>query len=321
MVDLINNSVFKNQDLALGNSPKAKSDLPFRLLVRGVAIAFGVVIILFLWSIVHQSLPTWSSQGLGFLTNTSWSPSTNQFGAAPLILGTLITASIALVIAVPVGLGTALVITFLLPRRVRTVMTSLVELLAAIPSVVYGLWGLIVLVPIFANTIEPKLQSWTGGIGIFSGATQGLGLLLAGLVLAVMVLPTIVAISRDVLAAVPSELIEGGFSLGATRSQVLVKVVLPTAKTGILGAVSLGAGRALGETIAVAMVIGSSPQMPHSLFSVGATLASIIATQFVDASAPQLAALGACALVLMVFTASVNAVARSLVRKTTKLAA
>jgi phosphate transport system permease protein len=321
MVDLINNAVFKNQDLALGNSPKAKSDLPFRLLVRGVAIAFGVVIILFLWSIVHQSLPTWSSQGLGFLTNTSWSPSTNQFGAAPLILGTLITASIALVIAVPVGLGTALVITFLLPRRVRTVMTSLVELLAAIPSVVYGLWGLIVLVPIFANTIEPKLQSWTGGIGIFSGATQGLGLLLAGLVLAVMVLPTIVAISRDVLAAVPSELIEGGFSLGATRSQVLVKVVLPTAKTGILGAVSLGAGRALGETIAVAMVIGSSPQMPHSLFSVGATLASIIATQFVDASAPQLAALGACALVLMVFTASVNAVARSLVRKTTKLAA
>jgi phosphate transport system permease protein len=321
MVDLINNSVFKNQDLALGNSPKAKSDLPFRLLVRGVAIAFGVVIILFLWSIVHQSLPTWSSQGLGFLTNTSWSPSTNQFGAAPLILGTLITASIALVIAVPVGLGTALVITFLLPRRVRTVMTSLVELLAAIPSVVYGLWGLIVLVPIFANTIEPKLQSWTSGIGIFSGATQGLGLLLAGLVLAVMVLPTIVAISRDVFAAVPSELIEGGFSLGATRSQVLVKVVLPTAKTGILGAVSLGAGRALGETIAVAMVIGSSPQMPHSLFSVGATLASIIATQFVDASAPQLAALGACALVLMVFTASVNAVARSLVRKTTKLAA
>jgi len=321
MVDLINNSVFKNQDLALGNSPKAKSDLPFRLLVRGVAIAFGVVIILFLWSIVHQSLPTWSSQGLGFLTNTSWSPSTNQFGAAPLILGTLITASIALVIAVPVGLGTALVITFLLPRRVRTVMTSLVELLAAIPSVVYGLWGLIVLVPIFANTIEPKLQSWTGGIGIFSGATQGLGLLLAGLVLAVMVLPTIVAISRDVFAAVPSELIEGGFSLGATRSQVLVKVVLPTAKTGILGAVSLGAGRALGETIAVAMVIGSSPQMPHSLFSVGATLASIIATQFVDASAPQLAALGACALVLMVFTASVNAVARGLVRKTTKLAA
>ena len=280
-----------------------------------------LVIILFIWSIVHQSLPTWSSQGLGFITNTTWSPSTNQYGAAPLILGTLITAFIALLIAVPVGLGTALVITFLLPRRVRTFMTSLVELLAAIPSVVYGLWGLIVLVPIFSNTIEPALQSWTGGIGLFSGATQGLGLLLAGLVLAVMVLPTIVAISRDVFAAVPTELIEGGLSLGATRSQVLVKVVLPTAKTGILGAVSLGAGRALGETIAVAMVIGSSPQMPHSLFSVGATLASIIATQFIDASAPQLAALGACALILMVFTASVNAVARSLVSRTAKVGA
>ena len=307
--------------MALGDRPKAKSDLPFRFLVRGVAIAFAVVIILFIWSIVHQSLPTWSSQGLGFITNTTWSPSTNQYGAAPLILGTLITAFIALLIAVPVGLGTALVITFLLPRRVRTFMTSLVELLAAIPSVVYGLWGLIVLVPIFSNTIEPALQSWTGGIGLFSGATQGLGLLLAGLVLAVMVLPTIVAISRDVFAAVPTELIEGGLSLGATRSQVLVKVVLPTAKTGILGAVSLGAGRALGETIAVAMVIGSSPQMPHSLFSVGATLASIIATQFIDASAPQLAALGACALILMVFTASVNAVARSLVSRTAKVGA
>ena len=321
MVDVINNSAFKNSDLALGDRPKAKSDLPVRFLVRGVAIAFAVVIILFIWSIVHQSLPTWSSQGLGFITNTTWSPSTNQYGAAPLILGTLITAFIALLIAVPVGLGTALVITFLLPRRVRTFMTSLVELLAAIPSVVYGLWGLIVLVPIFSNTIEPALQSWTGGIGLFSGATQGLGLLLAGLVLAVMVLPTIVAISRDVFAAVPTELIEGGLSLGATRSQVLVKVVLPTAKTGILGAVSLGAGRALGETIAVAMVIGSSPQMPHSLFSVGATLASIIATQFIDASAPQLAALGACALILMVFTASVNAVARSLVSRTAKVGA
>lgn len=321
MVDVINNSAFKNSDLALGDYPKAKSDLPFRFLVRGVAIAFAVVVILFIWSIVHQSLPTWSSQGLGFITNTTWSPSTNQYGAAPLILGTLITAFIALLIAVPVGLGTALVITFLLPRRVRTFMTSLVELLAAIPSVVYGLWGLIVLVPIFSSTIEPALQSWTGGIGLFSGATQGLGLLLAGLVLAVMVLPTIVAISRDVFAAVPSELIEGGLSLGATRSQVLVKVVLPTAKTGILGAVSLGAGRALGETIAVAMVIGSSPQMPHSLFSVGATLASIIATQFIDASAPQLAALGACALILMVFTASVNAVARSLVSRTAKVGA
>ena len=321
MVDVINNSAFKNSALALGDRPKAKSDLPFRFLVRGVAIAFAVVIILFIWSIVHQSLPTWSSQGLGFITNTTWSPSTNQYGAAPLILGTLITAFIALLIAVPVGLGTALVITFLLPRRVRTFMTSLVELLAAIPSVVYGLWGLIVLVPIFSNTIEPALQSWTGGIGLFSGATQGLGLLLAGLVLAVMVLPTIVAISRDVFAAVPTELIEGGLSLGATRSQVLVKVVLPTAKTGILGAVSLGAGRALGETIAVAMVIGSSPQMPHSLFSVGATLASIIATQFIDASAPQLAALGACALILMVFTASVNAVARSLVSRTAKVGA
>ena len=321
MIDLVNESKFNRRDVALGDPPKAKSDWPFKLIVRGISALFAVVIILFVWSIIHQSLPTWKSQGLGFITNTNWAPGLNEFGAAPLILGTLITAFIALLIAVPIGLGTALVITFLLPARIRTFMTSLVELLAAIPSVVYGLWGLIVLVPLFSNTIEPALQSWTGGIGIFSGATQGLGLLLAGIVLAVMVLPTIVAISRDVIAAVPKELIEGGLSLGATRSQVLTKVVVPTAKTGILGAVSLGAGRALGETIAVAMVIGSSPEMPHSLFSVGATLASIIATQFIDASAPQLAALGACALILMVFTASVNAVARSLVRRTATVGA
>ena len=194
--------------------------MPFRFLVRGVAIAFAVVIILFIWSIVHQSLPTWSSQGLGFITNTTWSPSTNQYGAAPLILGTLITAFIALLIAVPVGLGTALVITFLLPRRVRTFMTSLVELLAAIPSVVYGLWGLIVLVPIFSNTIEPALQSWTGGIGLFSGATQGLGLLLAGLVLAVMVLPTIVAGLTGVTGFT--------FLIGGTSLLIIVSVVLDT---------------------------------------------------------------------------------------------
>ena len=194
----------------------------------------------------------------------------------------------------------------------------LVELLAAVPSVVYGLWGLNVLVPWMSTTIQPWLAGLTSGGWPFSGNAIGLGLVLASTVLSIMVLPTIVAISRDVIAAVPRDLIEGALSLGATRSQVLLKVVVPSAKIGLLGAVSLGAGRALGETVAVAMVIGSSPSMPHSLFSLGSTLASTIATQFIDSSPQQLAALGALAMILMFLTASVNAIARALVQRGVK---
>ena len=295
-----------DNDLARGFTPRAKSDAPYTFVLGAVAVLFAAVLLLFVWSIIHQSLPTWSKYGFSFITGTNWSPSTDEFGAAPLILATLITASVALLFAVPIGLGTSLVINFVLPPKLKTPITSLVELLAAVPSVVYGLWGLVVIVPWLSNTVQPWLGNLTSGGWPFSGSPIGLGLLPASVVLSIMVLPTVVAISRDVIAAVPNELVEGALSLGATRSQVLLKVVLPAAKVGILGAISLAAGRALGETVAVAMVIGSSPAMPHSLFSLGSTLASTIATQFIDSSPSLYAALGACAVILMVLTASAD---------------
>jgi phosphate transport system permease protein len=302
-------------DLPRVPGTRGRSDRFYIPFLRIVAALFSAILVWFIWSIIHQSLPAWSTYGIKIITGTSWQPENFVFGALPLILDTLISSAVALLFAVPIGLGTALVLNFVLPKKLQTVTGTLVELLAAIPSVVYGLWGLYVLVPWMSTTVEPRLARLTGGGWPFSGDDLGAGIMLASIVLAIMVLPTIVAISRDVIAAVPKNLNEGALSLGASKSQVLRKVVLPSARRGILGAISLGAGRALGETIAVLMVIGGNAQMPHSLFSVGATLASTIATEYTEATPQNLAALGALAVILMVMTVSVNAAARALVRR------
>ena len=270
---------------------------------------------LFVWSVVHTAWPAIQTFGIHLITGKTWVPGTGPYGALPLIIDTLLTTAIALVIAVPVGLASALALLFLIPQRLRSASSTLIELLAAVPSVVYGLWGLWFLIPWLNKTLDPFLAGITGGRWPFNGAQEGFSVLLAGIVLSIMILPTIVAISRDVISVVPKDLIEGGLSLGATRSQVLTHVVLPSARTGILGAIALGAGRALGETIAVAMVIGSNPQIPHSLFSTGATLASTIATEFGEASGNTGSALAALALMLMIITASVNAGARVLTNR------
>lgn len=293
----------------------ATSDRPYQFLLRGAALFFGGVVVVFVWSVLQAAWPAIHTFGFGLVTGKSWIAGSGPYGALPLIVDTLATTLIALVIAVPVGLASALALLFLIPRRLRTTAATLIELLAAVPSVVYGLWGLWYLVPWLSKTLQPFLARITGGGWPFNGPQVGFSLLLAGLVLSVMILPTIVAISRDVIATVPAELIEGGLSLGATRGQVLTRVVLPSARAGILGAIALGAGRALGETIAVAMVIGSNPQLPHSLFSSGATLASTIATEFGNAAGSEGSALAALALMLMVITAGVNAGARALTQK------
>ena len=293
----------------------ATSDRPYRFLLRGTALFFGAVIVLFVWSVLHTAWPAIREFGFHMVTGSSWVPGTGPYGALPLLVDTLLTTLIALVIAVPVGLASALALLFLIPQRLRTTSSALVELLAAVPSVVYGLWGLWYLIPWLNKTLDPFLAGITGGAWPFNGPQEGFSVLLAGIVLSIMILPTIVAISRDVISVVPNDLIEGGLSLGATRSQVLVRVVLPSARTGILGAIALGAGRALGETIAVAMVIGSNPQLPHSLFSTGATLASTIATEFGEATGSTGSALAALALMLMVITAAVNAGARLLTKR------
>ena len=293
----------------------ATSDRPYRFLLRGTAVFFGAVIVLFVWSVLHTAWPAPREFGFHMVTGSRWVPGTGPYGALPLLGDTLMTTLIALVIAVPVGLASALALLFLIPQRLRTTSSALVELLAAVPSVVYGLWGLWYLIPWLNKTLDPFLAGITGGAWPFSGPQEGFSVLLAGIVLSIMILPTIVAISRDVISVVPNDLIEGGLSLGATRGQVLTRIVLPSARTGILGAIALGAGRALGETIAVAMVIGSNPQLPHSLFSTGATLASTIATEFGEATGSTGSALAALALMLMIITAAVNAGARLLTKR------
>jgi phosphate transport system permease protein len=293
----------------------ATSDRPFRYVLRATAALFGAVIVLFVWSIVKTAWPAITSNGINLIIGRTWIAGSGPYGALPLIIDTLSTTAIALIFAVPVGLASAMALQFQVPQRLRGPLASLVELLAAVPSVVYGLWGIAVMVPFFINTLEPFLSHLTGSSWPFNGPQDGFSILLAGIVLSIMILPTIVAVSRDVIATVPIEVVEGALSLGATRGQVFSKVIIPTARTGLLGAIVLGTGRALGETIAVAMVIGSNAQLPHSLFSSGATLASIIAVEFGNSVGSEGSALAALALILMVITGLVNWGARALTRR------
>jgi len=290
-------------------------DRYFRVLLAIVAVLFCAVCVVLIVTLVIQARPAFAHFGLSFLTGTTWDPVHAHYGALPFIIGTLETTGIAMVLVIPIGLGTALFLVHVLPARIRAPLSTAVELLAAVPSVVYGLWALLVLAPWVRTIIEPALASITGGHGPFSGAKLGIGLLLAGLVLTVMVLPTMVAISRDVITAVPADQVEAAYALGSTRWQVLWRVVLPSARVGLLGAVTLSMGRALGETIAVTMVIGNSTAIAHSLFAPSATLASVIANQFTEATEPfHLASLIALGVVLLAVSILVNTVARLLVR-------
>ena len=272
----------------------------------------------YLVSIIVQARPAFSTLGFSWIFGKVWNPNRPSTGCSPSSSGRIETTAIALVLAVPIGLGTALALAHLVPDRLRPPLSTAVELLAAVPSVVYGLWGLIVLAPVFRSTVEPFLTSVLGWTGLFDGPDDGVGVLLAGVILFVMVLPTMVAISRDVLAVVPKEQIEGAQALGATRWQVLRKVVVPGARTGILGGFTLAMGRALGETVAVALVIGNSPYIAHSVKSPAATLASLIVNNFGEATGTELAALFGAALVLLVIGIAVNVVARGLVRSTAR---
>ena len=286
----------------------------YRALLGAVAAIFVGVVAWFIIAMVIHARPAFSTLGFSWIVQKTWDPSHNKFGLLPFILGTIETTAIALVLAVPIGLGTALALAYLVPHRLRVGLGTAVELLAAVPSVVYGLWGLIVLAPLCRQYLEPFLTSVFGWTGLFNGTDQGVGLLLAGIILFVMVLPTMVAISRDVLAVVPNEQVEGAMALGATRWQVLRKVVIPGARTGILGAFTLATGRALGETVAVALVIGNSPYIAHSLKAPAATLPSLIVNNFGESTGTELSALFGAGLVLLVIGVSVNALARVLVR-------
>jgi phosphate transport system permease protein len=288
----------------------------YRALLVVVAAVFVGLVVWFVVSFIIQARPAFSTLGFSWIFGKVWDPGHHHYGLLPFILGTIYTTAIALVLAVPVGLGTAIALAYLVPRRVRPVLSTTVELLAAVPSVVYGLWGLIVLAPLFRDYLEPFLTSAFGWTGLFDGPNQGVGLLLAGIILSIMILPTMVAISRDVLAVVPNEQQEGALALGATRWQVLRKVVVPGGRTGLLGAFALATGRALGETVAVALVIGNSPFIAHSLKAPAATLPSLIVNNFGEATGTELSVLFAAGLVLLVIGVAVNALARALVGST-----
>ncbi len=294
--------------------PSVPNGLYRALLVAAVLVFVGLLVGLVV-EIAYQAAPAFAHFGLSFVIGTRWNPAKSQFSAFAFIAGTLETTAIAMVVAIPVGLGTALSLAYLLPPSMRAALSTAVELLAAVPSVIYGLWGLLVVAPWSRTIIEPAVGFVFGHSGPGSGPEIGIGLLLAGLILAVMVLPTMTAVSRDVLAAVPADQVEGAQALGATRWQTLWRVAVPHARTGILGAATLSVGRAFGETMAVAMIIGNTPALAHSLFSTGATMSSIIANQFTEANEPYfLTSLVAIALLLMAMSVVVNFAARLLVR-------
>jgi phosphate transport system permease protein len=260
--------------------------------------------------------PAFHKFGLSFLTSSAWDPVKGVFGAAPAIYGTLVSSAIALLIATPFALGVSIFLSEFAPLRLRQPVAFLVDLLAAIPSVVYGLWGLFVLLPILRTYVMPFLRDTLhlGATPLFRGPAYGPSMLAAGLILAIMVLPYISSVSREVLMAVPRSQREAALALGATKWETIWGAVLPFAKSGIIGGVILGLGRALGETMAVTMLIGNSPKISASLFAPGYTMASLIANEFAEASGDlHLSALLAVGFTLFVITVIVNAVARWLV--------
>jgi phosphate transport system permease protein len=252
--------------------------------------------------------------GFTFLWGTTWDPVQEIFGALPFLYGTLITSAVALVIAVPLGLGTALFLAELAPTWLRVPLGMLVELLAAVPSVVYGLWGLYVFVPIVVKPLGIALNQSLGFLPLFAGPVFGPSRLAAGLLLSIMILPTITSISRDVFRAIPGAQREGSLALGATRRETLRQVLIPYGRSGIFGAVILGLSRALGETIAVTMVIGNNLDLTASLLHPGYSMASVIANEFTEATSPlYVSALIEIGLVLFILTLVVNAIAQGLI--------
>ena len=291
------------------------SDHLYRWGLRLVALVFAALLGALLISLILKAKPAISHNGVGFLTQTRYDPNHAHYGLLAMIVGTLETTAIALVIAVPLGVAVAVALVEYVPARIASVLGAVVELLAAVPSVVFGLWGLLVISPWFSHTFEPWLKDVFGWTGLFNGQPIGVGLLLAGLILAIMILPTMASISRDVIAAVPATTAEAATGLGATRWQAVARVIVPISRPGLLGAMVLAAGRALGETIAVTMVIGNTNHITHSLLGPSQTLASLIANEFTEATEPfHLATLIEAGLLLLVISAVVNTGARMMVR-------
>jgi len=296
---------------------RAWADTAHHRLLQILALTVFVAVVLIAWQTVQGALPALRAYGWRFLISQDWDPVAEHFGALPYLFGTAMSSALALLLALPLGIGTAITLVELAPRRVGSIVAFVVELLASIPSIVYGLWGLFVLAPTLRSIYEPWLIKHFGFVPLFRGFPFGIGMLNAGIVLGVMIVPTIVSISREILLSMPRALREAALALGATRAEA-IGVTLDAARPGILGAVILALGRALGETMAVTMVIGNTNRMSISLLAPGATMASVIANEFTEATTKlHLSALIEIALVLLAATTLVNAAARLLVIWTT----
>jgi phosphate transport system permease protein len=279
--------------------------------VLAVLVVLGSILVL----LAINAAPAFRQFGMSFITTAEWDPVNDNFGALIAICGTLATSLIALLLAVPVSFGIALFLTEICPVWLRRPLGTAVELLAGVPSIIYGMWGLFVFAPLFGDTIQPLLASTLGKVPmlgkLFSGPAMGIGIMTAGLILAVMIIPFISSVMRDVFEVVPAVLKESAYGLGCTKWEVVRKVVLPYTKNGVVGGVMLGLGRALGETMAVTFVIGNANQLSWSLFAPGNSIASTLANEFAEAQSPlHVSSLYALGLILFVITFIVLAAAR-----------
>lgn len=290
-------------------------DFAFKWLTLLMALSVFVLILLIGYELAHGSRLALKKFGWHFLVSTDWDPVNEQFGALPFIFGTLVSSFIALVIAVPLSIASAIFLTELAPRWLRQPLTIFIELLAAVPSVILGLWGIFVMVPWLREHLFPWLKSTLGFLPLFQGPIYGVSMLAGGIVLAIMILPIITSVSREIIRSVPELQREAAYALGATRWEVTRIAVLSYAKKGLFGAAILGLGRALGETMAVTMVIGNRPEIAASLFAPGYTLASVVANEFTEATTDiYLHALFEIGLVLLGVTILVNVFAQLLLK-------
>jgi len=290
------------------------ADRVFKWSLRALGLAIFALLSAIVYNLYVLSVPMMKSRGLRFFFESDWNPVTQNYGALAFAFGTVMSSAVAICISLPVSIAVALVLTELAPKRVSQVVGFLVEMLAAIPSVVYGLWGIFVVAPWLQNSLEPWLGTHFGFISLFAGPAYGVGMLAAGLILAIMITPTIASLAREVFKTIPDHQREAALGLGATRWEMIRLAVLKSSYPGIIGATMLGLGRALGETMAVTMVIGNRPDISMSLFSPAQTMASVIANEYAEATDTlHLSALGSVGLALFFVSLVVNSLARGLV--------
>jgi phosphate transport system permease protein len=312
-------SVVTTQKAPASNRAVFNSDAAFKALMVLAGLTVLALVVLIVFTLMQRSALAWQKFGFSFFTGSAWDPVAGEFGGLPFMYGTVVSSLVALVIAVPLAVAVAVFVTEMCPKPLRKPISYATELLAAIPSVIYGLWAIFILVPILRAHVEPWLMKYFSWTGLFQGPAYGIGMLAAGVVMAIMIIPIISSITREVLAVVPQPQREAALALGATRWEMIRLAVLRNARAGIMGAIILGLGRALGETMAVTMVIGNSPTIAKSLLAPGYTMASVIANEFNEATSDlHRSALIEIGLALFIVTITVNILAGLMVWTVTR---